>query len=110
MKTTRSGGAVTSSRFTVRGDRTQVRRRLLESRPPGPPDEFGSRATVPSEPCQIRKEAALRRKARAPRIARTHRGARGNLGTVRFVSESAYVPLARKWRPRTFADVVGQEE
>jgi DNA polymerase-3 subunit gamma/tau len=26
------------------------------------------------------------------------------------VSESAYVPLARKWRPRTFADVVGQEE
>ena len=44
---------------------------------PGPPDEFGSRATVPSEPCQVRKEAALRRKARAPRIARTHRGARG---------------------------------
>jgi DNA polymerase-3 subunit gamma/tau len=27
------------------------------------------------------------------------------------VSDSqAYVPLARKWRPRTFADVVGQEE
>src|SRR6185436_914288 len=23
---------------------------------------------------------------------------------------SAYVPLARKWRPRSFADVVGQEE
>jgi len=31
--------------------------------------------------------------------------------TVRVVSDSpAYVPLARKWRPRTFADVVGQEE
>ncbi|HEX5856462.1 MAG TPA: AAA family ATPase, partial [Thermoanaerobaculia bacterium] len=26
------------------------------------------------------------------------------------MSESAYVPLARKWRPRSFADVVGQEE
>jgi DNA polymerase-3 subunit gamma/tau len=26
------------------------------------------------------------------------------------VSEGAYVPLARKWRPRSFADVVGQEE
>ncbi len=50
---------------------------LLECASPGPPDEFGSRATVPSEPCQVRKEAALRSKARAPRIARTHRGARG---------------------------------
>ena len=49
---------------------------LLECASPGPPDEFGSRATVPSEPCQVRKEAALRSKARAPRIARTHRGAR----------------------------------
>jgi DNA polymerase-3 subunit gamma/tau len=26
------------------------------------------------------------------------------------VTETRYVPLARKWRPRTFADVVGQEE
>jgi DNA polymerase-3 subunit gamma/tau len=26
------------------------------------------------------------------------------------VTEPAYVPLARKWRPRSFADVVGQEE
>jgi DNA polymerase-3 subunit gamma/tau len=26
------------------------------------------------------------------------------------VTESTYVPLARKWRPRTFADVVGQGE
>src|ERR1019366_636094 len=31
--------------------------------------------------------------------------------TVGFVSDApAYVPLARKWRPRTFADVVGQDE
>jgi DNA polymerase-3 subunit gamma/tau len=31
--------------------------------------------------------------------------------TVWTVSDSpAYVPLARKWRPRTFQDVVGQEE
>jgi DNA polymerase-3 subunit gamma/tau len=37
-------------------------------------------------------------------------GGPGNLGTVRTVSESPYVPLARKWRPRSFADVVGQEE
>ena len=26
------------------------------------------------------------------------------------MTETPYVPLARKWRPRTFADVVGQEE
>lgn len=26
------------------------------------------------------------------------------------MSDATYVPLARKWRPRTFADVVGQEE
>ena len=86
--------------------------RLLESASSGPPDEFGSRATVLSEPCQVRKEAALRRKARAPRIARTHRGAQGPFFEYSSdVSDApAYVPLARKWRPRRFADVVGQDE
>ncbi len=38
-------------------------------------------------------------------------GGSGESGTVQTVSDSpAYVPLARKWRPRTFQDVVGQEE
>ena len=44
--------------------------------------------------------------------ARTHRTARPppSSGSVRPVTELPYLPLARKWRPRSFADVVGQEE
>src|SRR5664279_3921293 len=40
----------------------------------------------------------------------------GGLGALFFeysldvTEQAAYVPLARKWRPRTFQDVVGQEE
>ncbi len=50
------------------------------------------------EPCQVRKEAALRGQLYVPQVPR---------GPTLFTMQ--YQVLARRWRPQTFHDLVGQE-
>ena len=111
-KKTRRGGAVTDARFTVRrAAGHKCAGRLLESAPPGPRMSSGpARRSPPNRVRSGRKQHSGGRPGR-----RGSPGLIGGLGGLLFeysrrVSDAAYVPLARKWRPRTFADVVGQEE
>src|SRR5438445_5261239 len=75
---------------------------------PAAEDGFGPCATEVSEPRQVRKEAAIRRRPRAPQA---------NLNSS-FAAASEFqvtggpimhLALPRKWRPRIFDDLVGQE-
>jgi DNA polymerase-3 subunit gamma/tau len=68
---------------------------------PAAEDGFGPCATEASEPRQVRKEAAIRRRPRAPQANLNPSSAAGFF--------SMHVALPRKWRPRVFADLVGQE-
>src|SRR3954464_10430423 len=77
----------------------------------------GSRAVSAREPGQVRKEAALSGHRQAQRDCptgvterRTRRGTHFERGcTVHFIHSAPMASLYRRHRPRTFADVVGQE-
>src|SRR6476661_2934658 len=71
--------------------------------PPAAEDGFGPCATVVSEPRQVRKEAAIRRRPRAPQVNLNSSSAAG------LTLSTMHVALPRKWRPRIFDDLVGQE-
>ena len=76
--------------------------------PPAVEDGFGSCATEASEPRQVRKEAAIRRRHRAPQVNLSPSSAAGKYWTGLF-SLSTHLSLPRKWRPRTFPELVGQD-
>src|SRR5512143_3759520 len=77
----------------------------IESLLPAAEDGFGPCATEVSEPRQIRKEAAIRRRPRAPQVNLSSSSAAG----ISTRASNMHVALARKWRPRIFEDLVGQE-
>ena len=70
---------------------------------------FGLCATIPREPRQGRKAATVTGQLRVPRSTRSSSDGRGG-GTVPQSSPfMSYRVIARKYRPQTFSEIVGQE-
>src|SRR5271168_110522 len=73
-------------------------------------------ATTGREPRQARKGAAVAASSRAPKSCRRgsppnfgQKGTRSLFPQLNLKSFMSYIVLARKWRPKRFAEMVGQE-
>src|SRR5450631_3619580 len=66
-------------------------------------------ATTGHEPRQARKGAAVAALSRAPKSCRRGSPPKGHTTVVLNLSDMSYIVLARKWRPKRFAEMVGQE-
>src|SRR5512140_3493848 len=65
-------------------------------------------ATEVGEPRQVRKEAAAAAHLRVPAVHLAAGGPAGAAGLRGDAEPMAYEALARKWRPKTFDEIVGQ--